>query len=92
MTLVEGGYSRQVWTTAGSVEEALRGLGMNATAIQMSASPATPIPLDGLSVELSIPRTVTVADGAAKPRQLTTKAGTVAALLAEQRIPLGPAT
>ncbi|MHA6780253.1 ubiquitin-like domain-containing protein [Pseudonocardia saturnea] len=90
LTLVEGGQERQVWTTAASVQEALAGLGVQATPIQMSMSPDAAIPLGGLALELSVPRAVTMADGANAQVPLSTTAGTVAGLLAEQGITLGP--
>ncbi|WP_300018069.1 resuscitation-promoting factor [Pseudonocardia sp.] len=90
LTLVEGGSERQVWTTAASVQEALAGLGMTAEPIQMSASPDAVIPLAGFALELSVPRAVTLTDGPAAQVPLTTTAGTVAGLLAEQGLALGP--
>jgi uncharacterized protein YabE (DUF348 family) len=90
LTLVEGGSERQVWTTADSVDEALRGIGVEVQPIQMSADPRAYIPLTGMSVELHVPRTVALTDGTAAPASVTTTAGTVGALLAEQGIELGP--
>ncbi|QJY45073.1 resuscitation-promoting factor [Pseudonocardia broussonetiae] len=90
LTLVEGGQERQVWTTAASVQEALSSLGMEAAPIQMSTSPDATIPLSGLALELNIPRTVSLADGPAAQVPVTTSAGTVAGLLAEQGVTLGP--
>jgi uncharacterized protein YabE (DUF348 family) len=90
LTLVEGASERQVWTTAASVGEALQGLGVAATPIQMSAAPTTDIPLAGLALKLNVPRAVSITDGTGAPGQLTTTAGTVAGLLAERGIELGP--
>jgi uncharacterized protein YabE (DUF348 family) len=90
LTLVEGSSQRELWTTATTVGEALQILDVAATPIQMSASPQTAIPLEGLSLELQVPRTVTFADGTAAPTPITTTSGTVAGLLAEQGVELGP--
>jgi resuscitation-promoting factor RpfB len=90
LTLVEGGSERRVWTTADSVDEALRGLGVEVEPRQVSAAPAALIPLAGMSLELRIPREVTLADGTAAPVPVTTTAGTVGALLAERGVQLGP--
>ncbi|TQM05952.1 resuscitation-promoting factor [Pseudonocardia kunmingensis] len=90
LTLVEGSSQRRLWTTATSVGEALQILDVAATPIQMSMSPDAAIPLEGLSLELRVPRTVTFADGTAAPSPITTTSGTVAGLLAEQGIELGP--
>jgi uncharacterized protein YabE (DUF348 family) len=90
LTLVEGLSEREIWTTATSVGEALAGIGVQASPIQMSASPDTAIPLEGLSLELRVPRSVSLTDGTGAPARLTTTAGTVAGLLAEQGVQLGP--
>ncbi|MGI5126128.1 transglycosylase family protein [Pseudonocardia sp. CA-107938] len=89
LTLQEGGGTRDVWTTAGTVGEALAGLGVDAQPIQMSTSPDTVVPLDGLSITLRVPRPATLTDGTGAPVQVTTESGTVAGLLAEHGITLG---
>jgi uncharacterized protein YabE (DUF348 family) len=90
LTLVEGGAERAVWTTAGSVGEALAGLGLEASPQQMSVAPEEDIPLTGMSLELRVPRTVTLVDGTGQPQQVATTASTVAGLLAERGIELDP--
>ena len=90
LTLVEGRSEREVWTTAASIGEALRGLGVEAAPIQMSAAPSSPIPLAGLALELQVPRAVTLDEGAGAPARVITTAGTVAALLTERGLTLGP--
>ena len=91
LTLVEDGYQRQVWTTAASVRDALAGLDLDAGSTQLSAAPTTEIPLDGMDLRMTVSRTVTLVDGADPPREITTEAGTVRELLADQGDPLGPA-
>jgi len=90
LTLVERGVERRVWTTASSLDVALRSLGVEAAPSQVSTAPETAIPLDGLAVELSVPRTVSLTDGTAALVELTTTAGTVGGLLAERGVQLGP--
>ncbi|MBO0851733.1 MAG: transglycosylase family protein [Pseudonocardia sp.] len=90
LTLVEDGYSRRVWTTAASVSDALAHLGVDPHPSQVDAGPEARIPLAGMSLRLSVDRTVTLLDGGNRPRQLTTRAGSVRRLLAEQGVPLGP--
>ena len=90
LTLVEGASERRIWTTAASVQDALRSAGVEAQPIQMSIAPSTAIPLGGLAVELRVPRTVTFVDGSRAPEEITTTVGTVDALLAEKRLTLGP--
>ncbi len=90
LTLVEAGHSRVVWTTAPSVDEALRQMGMAANPVQMSTAPGTAIPTSGMKLELSVPRNVLLTDGRNAPRSVTTTAGTVEGLLFELGVPLGP--
>ena len=89
LTLVEGPSERRIWTTAASVDEALRGAGVDAEPIQMSTAPNTTIPPNGLAVELRIPRAVTFTDGTGAAVPVTTMAGTVGALLSERGVTLG---
>ncbi|GAA5138611.1 transglycosylase family protein [Pseudonocardia adelaidensis] len=90
LTLVEGSSQRDLPIPATTVEEAMQILGLEASPIQMSASPSTQIPLDGFRLELRVPRTVTFTDGTGAPGPVTTMSGTVAGLLAEKGIQLGP--
>jgi uncharacterized protein YabE (DUF348 family) len=89
LTLVEGSSERRIWTTAASVDEALRGVGVDAQPIQMSTAPNTAIPPGGLAVELRIPRALSFVDGTGNPEAVTTMAGTVGALLTERGVTLG---
>jgi uncharacterized protein YabE (DUF348 family) len=90
LTLVEGGSQRDLWTTEASVGAALAVLGVDAEPIQMSTSPDAQIPLGGISLELRVPRTITLTDGTGAPGQFSTMSGTVGGLLAEHGIQLGP--
>ncbi len=90
LTLVEGGAQRRIWTTAASVDEALRDVGVDAQPIQMSTAPTAAIPLGGMAVELRVPRAVRLVDGSGAPETVTTTVGTVGALLAERGLRLGP--
>jgi uncharacterized protein YabE (DUF348 family) len=90
LTLVEDGYSRRVWTTAASVSDALARIGVDPHPSRVDANPRARIPLDGMSLRLSVDRGVTLLDGEKPPRQLITRAGSVRRLLAEQGVPLGP--
>ncbi len=90
LTLVEGSSQRDLSIPATTVEEAMQILDLEATPIQMSASPSTEIPLAGFRLELRVPRTVTFTDGTGSPSEVTTTSGTVAGLLVEKGIQLGP--
>ncbi len=91
LTLTVDGQTRQVWTTASTVEEALAELGQNPSAFQLSADRARAIPIDGLTVTALTLHTVTLTARGAAAATISTPATTVGALLAEQGITIGPA-
>ena len=86
--LVVDGVAKTVWVTATSVDEALAQIGLNNGAMALSASRSRRIPLEGLALDVRLPKTVTLTvDGATAPR--TTTAATVADLLTEAGVVLG---
>ncbi len=68
LTLTVDGQTRQVWTTATTVEEALAELGQDPAAFKLSANRSREIPLDGLTVTADTLHTVTVTNGAVPRR------------------------
>lgn len=90
LTLTIDGQTRQVWTTASTVEEALAQLGQDPAAYKLSADRGRQIPLDGLEVTADTLYSATISDGGAAATPFTSAAKTVGALLAEQNIALGP--
>ncbi|WP_346776759.1 ubiquitin-like domain-containing protein [Streptomyces sp. HNM0574] len=88
LVLTLDGQRREVWTTAGTVDGALRQLGVRAQGAYLSVSRAAPIGREGLSLDVRTERTVTlVADG--RSRTVRTNAATVRGALAEHGISLG---
>jgi uncharacterized protein YabE (DUF348 family) len=88
LQLVVDGVPRTVWVTATSVDEALAQVGLDDRAMALSASRSRRIPLEGLALDVRLPKTVTLTvDGATGPR--TTTAATVADLLTEAGVVLG---
>ncbi|KPI21646.1 G5 domain protein [Actinobacteria bacterium OK074] len=70
------GQRRSVWTTARTVDGALRELGVRAEGAYLSASRSLPIGREGLALDVRTERTVTVmADG--RERTIRTNAATV---------------
>ena len=70
------GQTRQVWTTATTVQEALDQIGYRQANLWTSSDRSTRLPLDGYQLTLRTPKSVTiVADGA--KRTITTTAATV---------------
>ncbi|MFE7460642.1 ubiquitin-like domain-containing protein [Streptomyces sp. NPDC057554] len=81
------GHHRRVWTTAGTVAEALRRFGVRAEGAYLSAARSTPIARTGLTLTVRTERTVTfLADG--QERTLRTNAATVHEALAQAGITL----
>jgi uncharacterized protein YabE (DUF348 family) len=89
LTLTIDGQTREIWTTATTVEEALAELGQNPAAYQLSADRSREIPVDGLAVTADTLYNASVADGAAAAVVVTTPAKTVGDFLAAQGIVLG---
>ena len=88
LTLTIDGQTKQVWTTATTVEDALAELGQDPAAFKLSANRTRDIPLDGITVTADTLHAVTVTvDGTAKP--LTSAAKTVGDLLTEAGIVVG---
>ncbi|MEU0115514.1 ubiquitin-like domain-containing protein [Streptomyces bobili] len=74
--LVLDGRPREVWTTAHTVEEALRQLGVRAEGAYLSVSRSQPIGREGLALDVRTERALTImADGRA--RTVRTNAATV---------------
>lgn len=89
LTLTIDGQTREVWTTATTVEEALAELGQNPAAFALSADRSREISLDGLALTAETLYSTSVSDGAAAATSVTSAADTVGAFLTEQGITLG---
>ncbi|MFE6817779.1 ubiquitin-like domain-containing protein [Streptomyces sp. NPDC057677] len=87
VALTLDGQRRQVWTTARTVEGALRQLGVRAEGAYLSVSRGAPISRGGLALDVRTERTVTfLADG--RERTIRTNAATVREALTEAGITL----
>ncbi|WP_425583307.1 ubiquitin-like domain-containing protein [Streptomyces luteosporeus] len=87
VALTLDGERRQVWTTARTVDGALRQLGVRAEGAYLSASRSAPIGRQGLDLDVRTERTVTfMADG--RERTIRTNAATVREALAQAGIGL----
>jgi uncharacterized protein YabE (DUF348 family) len=87
LELTIDGVTREVYVTALSVDEALDQLGYRSRDLVLSASRSERLPLDGMELEITTPKQITVlADG--QERVVTTTAGTAGDLLAELGIAL----
>jgi uncharacterized protein YabE (DUF348 family) len=90
LTLTIDGQTREVWTTASTIEEALAELGQNPAAYQLSADRSREIPLDGLAVTANTIYNASVSVGGAAASAVQTSSKTVGDLLTEQGVVLGP--
>lgn len=85
LELVVDGEERTVWVTADSVDEALDQVGLRGEGLALSASRSRGIPLDGLSLEVSTPKPVSIQAGGST-QQRTTTVPTVADALYESLV------
>lgn len=90
VTLTIDGKPRQIWTTARTVDQALAALGADRSTLLLSANRSRAIPLDGLVLTATSLRTVALTVGGRSTGSSTTGAKTVAQLLAERTVVLGP--
>jgi len=90
LTLTIDGQTREIWTTATTVEEALAELGQNPAAFKLSADRSREIPVDGLAVTADTLFSASVSVAGAAPSAVQSSAKTVGDFLAEQAIVLGP--
>jgi uncharacterized protein YabE (DUF348 family) len=82
LTLTVDGETKSYWTTAQTVDAALSDLDVRADGAKLSASRSEPLGRQGLALDVTTPKDVTVvADGKTTP--LTSTATDVAGLLAE---------
>ena len=88
LTLTIDGQTREVWTTATTVEDALAELGQNPAALKLSADRAREIPIDGLAVSADTLYSASVSDGGVAASAVQTPAKTVGDFLAAQNIVL----
>ncbi|MET9483351.1 ubiquitin-like domain-containing protein [Streptomyces sp. NPDC006638] len=87
LLLTLDGHRRQVWTTARTVDAALRQLGVRAEGAFLSVSRSSPIARHGLALDVRTERAVTfMADG--RERTIRTNAATVGEALAQAGITL----
>ncbi|MFE2477189.1 ubiquitin-like domain-containing protein [Streptomyces sp. NPDC059389] len=87
LRLTLDGQSRQVWTTAGTVEGALRQFGVRVEGAYLSAPRTAPVPRAGLTLSVRTERSVTfMADG--RESTIRTNAATVQEALGQAGITL----
>ncbi len=89
LALTLDGQRHQVWTTARTVDEALRQLGVRAEGAHLSTAPDAPISRSGMRLDVRTERMVTfLADG--REHTVRTNAATVRQAAAQAGITFGP--
>jgi uncharacterized protein YabE (DUF348 family) len=93
LNLIVDGVAKDSWVRAETLGEALDQLGMTGQLGQgsfFSMAPTAALPLEGSTVTINTLKHVTIYDGAAVARQVTTTAVTAADFLKDQNLSLGP--
>ncbi|MDD7940784.1 transglycosylase family protein [Actinomycetospora lutea] len=83
VALMVDGRPQTFQTTARTVSDALAQLGLPTDGLASSAPLNAAIPVNGMNLDVRTPKTVTLVDGGAAPRQVTTTALTGPELLAQ---------
>lgn len=88
LALTVDGAHHEVWTTARTVDTALRQVGMQAPEMELSADPARRIPLEGMALVVRIGKPITLLDGGQPAKEIQSTALSVGDLLTQQGVPL----
>jgi uncharacterized protein YabE (DUF348 family) len=89
LTVTVDGQAQTYWTTALTVQDALAAIGLRSQGALLSASRSQPLGRQGLALQVTTPKTVSVAaDG--RTRSVTTTSATVGALMTELGLTLRP--
>ena len=91
VALTVDGQSRQVDTTSMTVSDLLKELGYSQAGSSISAGTSSEIPVDGMDLNITTPKSFTLNDGAPDdaPAKLSMAAATVGDVLAMRGAPLG---
>jgi len=91
VALMVDGRPQSITTTARTVADALRQLGLPTDQVVASAPMAAAIPAQGMNLDVRVPKTVTLVDGAGAPQQLSTTALSIPEFLGQHGLSMGPA-
>lgn len=80
LELIVDGAPKTVWVTADSVDEALEQVGLRERGLALSASRSRDIPLDGMQLAVSTPKTLNIVAGGRRLARTTTAADVGTAL------------
>jgi uncharacterized protein YabE (DUF348 family) len=88
LALTVDGTHHEIWTTARTVETALRQVGMQSPDLELSADRARHIPLDGMALVVRTTKPITLLDGGQPAKEVQSTALSVGDLLTQQGVPL----
>jgi len=88
LDLTVDGTQHEIWTTALTVETALRQVGMPSRDVELSADPARRIPLEGMALVVRIAKPIVLFDGGLPAKEIHSTALSVGDLLTQQGVPL----
>lgn len=88
LALTVDGAHHEVWTTARTVETALRQVGIQSPDTELSADRARRIPLEGMSLVVRNSKPITLLDGGQAAKEIQSTALSVGDLLTQQGVPL----
>jgi resuscitation-promoting factor RpfB len=88
LALTVDGAQHEIWTTALTVEDALKQVGMAPRDMELSADPSRRIPLEGMAVVVRTAKSITLFDGGHPGKEIHSTALSVGDLLTQQGVPL----
>ncbi len=88
--LVVDGKPQTMTTTATTVAQALAELGLPTEKVAASAPLTAAIPTSGMSLDVRLPKTVTLIDGGSGPQQVTTTALGLSEFMGQRGLSMGP--
>ncbi|MGH3718904.1 MAG: transglycosylase family protein [Pseudonocardiaceae bacterium] len=88
LDLTVDGTAHEIWTTALTVETALKQVGMSSHDVELSADPSRRIPLEGLALVVRIAKPIILFDGGLPAKEVHSTALSVGDLLTQQGVPL----
>jgi uncharacterized protein YabE (DUF348 family) len=88
LALTVDGTQHEIWTTAFTVEDALKQVGMASRDMELSADPSQRIPLEGMALVVRIAKSITLFDGGLPAKEVHSTALSVSDLLTQQGVPL----
>ncbi|MGH3771942.1 MAG: transglycosylase family protein [Pseudonocardiaceae bacterium] len=88
LALTVDGTQHEIWTTALTIESALKQVGMPSRDVELSADPSRRIPLEGLALVVRIAKPIMLFDGGLPAKEIHSTALSVGDLLTQQGVPL----